>query len=119
MAMSAKAKNKPKNNETTLADAVAIAGTPETAPPASEAGAAATITTDTAPPPARPSLLLRARTATSKAVVTLFASVRSAQSVAVKRSLAWITTADAGLEKSLLAGEHYLLTRLGNAPAPE
>jgi hypothetical protein len=109
--MSAKAKNKTKNNETTLAEAVAVASVPavEGAPPVIETTATEAPTTETA---AKPSLLLRARVATGKAVVTVFATVRTAQTTAVKKSLAWITAADTGLSKSLLASEQFLLSRL-------
>jgi hypothetical protein len=109
--MSAKAKNKTKNNETTLAEAVAVASatTGETPPPIVETTATETPAAETS---AKPSLLLRVRVVTGKAVVTVFAGVRTAQSTAVKKSLAWISAADAGLSKGLLAGEQFLLSRL-------
>lgn len=118
--MSAKAKTKNKNNGTTLAEAVAIASTPAAEPPAETAAPATETAPAIEPPaaatepeaPAPPSLLLRARLATGKAVVTIFSTVRSAQATAVKKSLAWISAADSGLARSLVASEKFLLERL-------
>ncbi len=79
----------------------------------------------TVPPPAdappidvaaRPPLLLRARVATGKAVVTLFARARAAQETAVKKSIDWIAAADTSLAKSLVAGEKLLLAKLRLTP---
>lgn len=66
--------------------------------------------------PAKPPLLLRARVATGKAVVTLFARMRATQETAVKKSLDWIAAADMGLAKSLVAGEKLLLSKLRFTP---
>jgi hypothetical protein len=74
-------------------------------------------TTETTPPlVVKTTLLLRAKVATGKAVVTLFAKVRTAQTTAVQKSLDWIAAADAGLSKSLVAGEQFVLSRLRVTP---
>ena len=115
--MSAKAKAKIKNNEPNLAEAVAVASAVETTPlPATPTSIEPTPTDATGETPPRPTLLFRARIATSKAVVTLFARARTVQARAKDKSLAWITAADVGLSKSLLAGEQYLLVRLRVTP---
>ena len=74
-------------------------------------------TTETTPPlPAKTSLLLRAKVVTGKAVLTIFARVRTAQATAVQKSLDWIAAADAGLSKSLVVGEQFVLARLKVTP---
>jgi hypothetical protein len=86
---------------------------PITQPPIIDATAAPA---PAAAEPAKPTLFLRARVATGKAVVTLFASARTAQSTAIKKSLEWLTAADTRISKSLVVGEQFLLSRLRVTP---
>lgn len=105
--MSAKAKTKKTESAGPIiieASAIAETPPPEAPPPAAE------------PTPAPPTLIARVRAVTGKAVVTTFARVRAAQTTTVQKTLAWITAIDAGLSKSLIAGEQFLLTRLQRTP---
>ena len=70
----------------------------------------------TPPLPAKTPLLLRAKVTTGKAIVTVFARVRTAQANAVQKSLDWIAAADAGLTKGLVVGEQFVLSRLMVTP---
>lgn len=130
--MSSKAKNKIKNNESKLTEVIAIASTADAVIAASPAEAAlpdngvtqthveATsvvaaspiVNVPTGEAPSQLPLALRMRIATSKAVVSVFASVRAVEAKAVEKARAWITVADAGISKSLLASEQFLLIRL-------
>lgn len=72
---------------------------------------------NTTPPlPAKAPLLLRAKVTTGKAIVTVFARVRTAQASAVQKSIDLIAAADAGLTKGLVVGEQFVLSRLRVSP---
>jgi hypothetical protein len=114
--MSAKGRNKMKNNETPAAVPAVEPPAPEAPAAASSPGAPPVVEATATELPAKPTLLLRARLATGKAVVTIFSRVRTAQATAVQKSLALISAADAGLSKSLLVGEQFVLTRLRVTP---
>ena len=122
MAMSSKAKHKIKNNEPKLNEVIAMASTADAVVAASPAETAlpengvtqthvAATSAVAAEAPQLP-VALRMRIATSKAVVSVFASVRAVEAKAVQKARDWITVADAGISKSLLASEQFLLIRL-------
>lgn len=130
--MSVKGKSRIKNNESKLTDVIALAGTADAvvaARPAegavSENGvtqthvesastvAASPIVNVPADEAASPiPLSIRMRIATSKAVVSVFATIRAVEAKAVQKARDWITVADAGISKSLIASEQFLLIRL-------
>lgn len=89
---------------------------PSVTPPSSPIIDAPSVETPVAAAPPVPTLLLRARVATGKAVVTLFASARTVQATAIKKSLEWLTVADTSLSRSLVVGEQFLLSRLRVTP---
>jgi hypothetical protein len=123
-AMSSKAKNKIKNNESKLteviADAVITASPAEATLPdngvtqthVEAASASPIVNVPTSEAPSQLPLALRMRIATGKAVVSVFASVRAAEAKAVQKARTWITVADASISKSLLVSEQFLLIRL-------
>jgi hypothetical protein len=128
--MSSKAKHTIKNNESKLteviastADAGVVASPAEGALPANgvtrtdveaayAVAASPVVNAPTGEAPSQLPLAVRMRIATSKAVVSVFASVRAVEAKAVEKARAWITVADAGISKSLLASEQFLLIRL-------
>jgi ribonuclease E len=120
--MSSKSKHRPRPAAPAAAEPVAAAPEPamftappseSTSPPEPASEAAAAIA---------PSLAVRVREATGRALVGSFASLRAAQATAVERALALITRVDAALSRTLGVTEARLMSLVATpavaAPAP-
>ena len=90
--------------------------TPVNTTPESKAPESKPAESTTPPLPSKTPLLLRAKVTTGKAIVTVFARVRTAQAAAVQKSLDLIAAADASLTKGLVVGEQFVLSRLRVSP---
>jgi len=112
--MNETAKTKSKNGG--RAGAAAMAVVPESSGPVEVAAseAAAPADAEAAPAPEVPAtpLILKIRTKAADTVVTSFASLRTAQSTAVQKTIAFLTTLDTKLAGALVKSETFLVGKL-------
>jgi hypothetical protein len=62
--------------------------------------------------PPKPPLVPLLRTKAADTLVTAFASLRTYEKIAVEKTIAWLTAADAKLTQALTAGEQFLVGKL-------